>query len=389
MLGMLLATTSLGQVAKTAQKVLTDQEVADYAAAVEKAATTSDATGLTGLVDWPALLEKATADYKATEKSRKVFIDAVIKSIDTNQALAKSIINNAAKGGSFRFLRARMKEGQKTALFRLGQAGGGISYFEFLLARRPDGSVKATNLYSFFDGELMSQTFRRLYLLAVASEIKTDGAGQEFAENGPKIKQMGDLALAGQQREALAILDSLPKSIQNEKSFLLARVKFTQRLDDTLYLEAMQRYQSKFPNDPSVDLISIDGLLSHRKFDEALAALERLDKSVGGDPFLDISRAGILLQADRLEKGREAAKRVVKAMPEIIEGYWMLIEAELALKDYPGVLAALENIDQHFQIKFNDISAVPSYAGFAKSPQYELWKKYLQSKAEKTTKKAG
>lgn len=49
-------------------------------------------------------------------------------------------------------------------------------------------------------------------------------------------------------------------------------------------------------------------------------------------------------------------------------------------RKYDETLARLKEIDQKFPMKFNDMSQVPQYAGFVKSPQYALWLDYLKAK---------
>jgi hypothetical protein len=49
-------------------------------------------------------------------------------------------------------------------------------------------------------------------------------------------------------------------------------------------------------------------------------------------------------------------------------------------KDYDETLARLQEIDRTFPMVFNDLSKVPAYAGFVKSPQYAQWLEYLKAK---------
>ena len=42
------------------------------------------------------------------------------------------------------------------------------NYHDFVLARRPDGKVRAVDAYMFLSGELISQSIRRLYIPVAA-----------------------------------------------------------------------------------------------------------------------------------------------------------------------------------------------------------------------------
>ena len=64
----------------------------------------------------------------------------------------------------------------------------------------------------------------------------------------------------------------------------------------------------------------------------------------------------------------------------MIACYWSLLTACLKLDDNVAALKTLKMIDQHFTLEFGDLTTVPEYARFVKSPQYEEWKSYLKNK---------
>ena len=45
-----------------------------------------------------------------------------------------------------------------------------------------------------------------------------------------------------------------------------------------------------------MDLISIDAFLIHKEYDKAQAAIDRLDESLGGDPYLNVLRSTIFME---------------------------------------------------------------------------------------------
>jgi hypothetical protein len=101
---------------------------------------------------------------------------------------------------------------------------------------------------------------------------------------------------------------------------------------------------------------------------------------VGGDPYLDAVRAGVRAAQGDLEGVRHFARRAVEREPSLIQGHWVLVSASLQVKDYDETLARLKEIDQKFDIEFEDLTQVPDYAGFVKSPAYAKWLDYLKAK---------
>jgi tetratricopeptide (TPR) repeat protein len=369
---------------------VTDDDVKAIAAAAEQAAVKGDPAALMALIDWDAVLETATADVDAPNTIRETFRKSARSSFDQEMSMAKEVISDVKQGGSFRLLRSRVRNKRKTALIRLAGLDSGLNYFEFVLARGPGGRVRATDVYVTGNGEWLTQICRRIYLRSAAYDQRGMldrllGTDKDLVESFPKLIEMRKLHNAGRDREAIALYDRLPATARDDKLFLLQRLKFTQALsskglDDALYAGTLDRLRTLFPDDPSVDVFSIDAYLLKKQFDQAIAALDRLDKSVGGDPYLNVLRASISAQAGRPEKAREFAQVAVTDLPDIVDGYFAVLTANLALKDYPGALKTLQRIDERFAIEFNDLTTVPEYAGFVKSPQFAEWQNYLRKK---------
>jgi tetratricopeptide (TPR) repeat protein len=372
------------QAQATPQKAITDADAASFAKAVETAYQNTDAKSFSDLLDWDALLDKATAGVDAPEQFRTTFRSGVLKSARDQNGFSRTFIQQSKAGVRFSMIRSRMRDAQKTALFRLGSSEG-VNYVEFLLARDNLGKVRASDVYMFGVGEPTSATVHRVYLQAATQFnrgllAKLAGNDQDFLNNFSKIKDISDNINDGKNAEALAISNALPESMKKDKSFLLVRIRVTQKLDVKLYTDAIDRYRELYPNDPAVDILSLDGFTLHKQYDKALDAIDRLDKSVDGDGYLNVMRSALLILAEKPEEARKAGKLGIEAEPKMVEGYWILLTAELRLNDYPAALATLKRIDQTFTLEFGDLATVPKYAGFAKSPQFKEWKEYLNSK---------
>ena len=67
------------------------------------------------------------------------------------------------------------------------------------------------------------------------------------------------------------------------------------------------RARQTLPGDPCVDLIALNAFGIRKVYAKVLAAVDRLEKIVGGDPYLKLIRATTLLEQGG-EKNHEAAK---------------------------------------------------------------------------------
>lgn len=379
--------------ARAADGPVTDDEVAAWAETLEKATAKGDAHTFASQIDWDVIMDKVMEGVDAPQKFREAFRKGMMDSIEKPNTLVGIILAQVKRGGTYNLLRARVKQKHKTALFRLALAnGGGVNYHEFTLSRRPDGKVRATDMYVVFTGESIIETFRHLYVPAAARTsqglfARLTGADQDLVKGSEKILELSELSAAGRNREVLEAFDKLPDPYKKNKTMMLLRLKAAQGLDEKSYSEAIDRYREAFPGDASVDVHSIDGFYLMKQYDKAFAAIDRLDTFVGGDPYLNVIRAGMYTETGKPEKALDAARAAVKGMPDTLSAYLTLLGVALKVDDHAATLKTLKLIDERFAVPFNDLSEVPEYARFVKSPQFDEWKAYLNKKAEGSDKK--
>src|SRR5262249_26702303 len=154
-------------------------------------------------------------------------------------------------------------------------------------------------------GELVSQTMRNVYLPVATHDSrgileKLVGSEQEFMKNFPKITQMANDLKEGKNQAVSDTFRQLPASVQKEKLVLLLRLRAAQNLDESIYTAAIEDIRKHYPNDPSIDLLSIDYYFMKKQYAKSLECIDRLDKAVAGDPQLQVTRAGIHMTEGRL-----------------------------------------------------------------------------------------
>ena len=114
---------------------------------------------------------------------------------------------------------------------------------------------------------------------------------------------------AGEYQEALDVYRSLPEHLQKEKLVLITRIQAARRLKGKPYDEAVIAYRKTFPNEPNLDLIMIYAYHEHKLFDKVLASIDGLDRTVGGDPFLDVLRADAYFEKGDLAAAKHCARK--------------------------------------------------------------------------------
>ncbi|HEU0031174.1 MAG TPA: hypothetical protein VFQ53_11115 [Kofleriaceae bacterium] len=270
------------------------------------------------------------------------------------------------KADSYTYLRTQMVDGTPRPLFRvLGDAG--VNYHELELDKR-GGEIKIADLYIYMTGERLSDTFANL--------IDTLMASPDMMGSSLTMTRIRQLMASGDYASARQELQSLPSKLRQSKPMMLMDVQLTSELDNEAeYGKAIDAYAKAFPNDPSLDLVQVDGTLMKKKYAETLAILDRLDKRLGGDPYLDVLRAGALSESGKLEDAVTAAQKATTREPTLEPAWWQLLTTQSAAKHYGDALKTLETLRDKFGAKTDAASlrADERFIKLAASKEYAAW----------------
>jgi thioredoxin-like negative regulator of GroEL len=221
---------------------------------------------------------------------------------------------------------------------------------------------------------------RRMYLVAAAEQPSNPLAGllgrdNDFVKHAEEFRQMPILLNAGKPKEAVEIYDSLPTQMKTEKTVMLLYVLAAERIDDATYTDAIDRFRQQHPDDPCLDMVSIDGYVLRAQYDEALRAVDRVDEAVGGDPYMNVVRANIHRMQGDLTTSAALAQQAMDQDPKLVDAYWALLTVSLEENEFGETANWLTTIREKFDIEFNDIRGIPDYAEFLESPEYAEWSK--------------
>jgi hypothetical protein len=367
---------------------LSEEECRGYAQAVVKAITTGDRTALNALIDWESFTKSATAGFGLPDAEVEGMKRGMRKSLEGKGSLVDQLIQNSETGGSFHLLRLREDRKRWTVLFRMIQpaTSGRFTYYEFVPRRFAGGNIRTIDIYPFFSGEFMSTAVRKMLLPVAADRSRTLldrllGGERDYVLDFPKIGVIAHKMKEGKGQEALVLIKDLRSETKKQKAVLLLRLRAAQDSGAEKDLsEAVEDLRRLFPGDPCLDLLSIEYYTAKKEYGRALECVDRLDKAVGGDSYLNVVRAGIAdARGDRLQAKRLAYQAITDD-PTLKSGYFVLLGFSVEDQTYDETLAYLKKLDQRFGVRFKDLTTVPEYAGFAKSPEFKQWLSYLEQK---------
>jgi hypothetical protein len=278
---------------------------------------------------------------------------------------------------SCKFLRVRQVEGQHRALIRFVGEESGLTYREFTVARYPDGSIASDDIFQFETAELLSQTLRRL-LEAVAPDKSKNGKPGADRDDSVQIALLIAMTAAVKRRDGAAVIEKynqLSEAIQKNKSVLFLYVKGLSWADGqkTAFLKALEQFRTLFPDDPCLDLLLMAYHREKGEYAEALEPIERLDQSIGGDPYLRVVRAECHIGLKEFYRARAETSAAIDAEPDLSYAYWTAIQPSLIEKKHHETLGWLKKVVDKCGVEIPDLADVEEYQYFVKSPQHQEW----------------
>jgi hypothetical protein len=360
------------------QEDVSEAEATEYAERAAEAIVSNDVAAINRLLDLDELIDRATQGGDATEKVRVAFQTGLRQGLKSTGNPMLQMAKMVAAGGQFRHTRLIDRGKSRAAQFRLIRADGGSDYFMISLRKGANGEIVGTDLYTLSSGENISNVLRRFYLMAVAEQdqgliARLSGSEQKFAQNASKFGNMARALQSGNFQAVIQLYDSLPPELQAMKPTKLLRIAASVKTDDKLYAAALEDFREAYPGEPCADFMSIDHYFMRGEYEQAVDAIDRTSKFVGGDAYMEALKGQVLLLAGDRAAARAALANARADEPTLINAYWMAINVELAEKDYAAVASLLTQIDEKSPISAIDLRQAPLLAEFVETPEGKAW----------------
>lgn len=343
---------------------------------VEDAVILNDTEYLNKVFDMEAFLDMIIEE--ASTNDIKQYNDGFVKGFTGSFQYGNMIVSETVgQGSDYSFLRAYEKDGEGHLIFRLfGEVG--LNYHDYKVVLE-NNELRITDMYIYLTGEHLSKTLKRLYLLSGAELFKTFKAGELPLEDLQAVSKSKQFLEAGNYKSALEALTSVSETLRQEKIYGVFELNIRSHLEDgEAYLEAMKRYQEKFPNDPSVNLISIDYFILKEDYTGALTAVNELGRKVGGDDFLSLFRGNIHYANKKVNLAAQEFESLTRKFPEFVDGWDSLLSLRIELGEYHKAVEVLDkilaNLEMDLKVFKELLESEPGYSDFIKSQEYKDWK---------------
>ncbi|WP_299709594.1 hypothetical protein [uncultured Tenacibaculum sp.] len=291
-------------------------------------------------------------------------------------SFGNEILNVTNSGSEYNFLKAYRAEGNYYLLFRLsGEVG--INYHQHLI-KFIDNKPRIIDSYIYVTGEYLSQTMKTIYNLSVnnRSFLKRLLNVDEIKDL-KKLASLKQLRDEGKYNEVVDLYESLSDTSKKKKIFKIYALTSAQYLSNEVYNKYINEYKAEFPNDPSLHLISIDGFILKKQFDKALASIDKLEQTIGGDDFLQFFRGNIYYLKKDYKKAEEKFSYVIENYENFFDAYDSLLTVYVESSNFKEATVLLDKLLEKFEMKKEDFKAVleETFEEFSKSSEFKNWLK--------------
>lgn len=356
---------------------VSDEECLTFAKQLEEAVMADDGHSAGDLFIWSQMVDRALQGLSSPENPNE-FIEGIRAAGSHSKAQLPNTLGAQVKqGGSYKFLRIRSGPEGKRLLFRLLGTNGGVNYHEIMLGHQ-EGKVVGTDIYIYMSGETMPETIRRMAILGATKGDSDLGKRLRATEKGFSTYTLDSMAMISALQEqrfedCLTAYKRLSPTAQKEKAFMLLRVLAAQKINEKEQVAAIDAFRKTFPTDACVDLIAIDSFFLKQDFAGARECIERVDKAVGGDPYLHVLRANSYLNEAKFDDADREARVALDGDASLTSALWVLVSISLNKREFADTAKLLGKLEREHRLDLTNLAMDAAYAEFVKSPEYEKW----------------
>lgn len=288
--------------------------------------------------------------------------------------LGQSIIDNLGEVGFYSFLKYYTKNDEHHLLFRIYTDGGGINYHDFEV-KRVRRAVKIIDCYVFMAGENMSESVRRAYTSAFNDVSTLDVAPLESVSKAYAIgTQTRKLMQEKEFKKAQMLFNTIDSVNRKQKSLQLLHIQLSSALEEEVYVNAINEYEGLFPNDPSLNLVSIDGYFFKKNYSAVLDNIKKLEQQLPiKDPLLNLLRANCYYAMQKYDSAAMHFDFLVNDFAGYETFYWSSTESHYLAGHIEQALNVLDLIVEQLGYTKDDINLLLDESDLVSTELYKQW----------------
>jgi hypothetical protein len=305
------------------EEKLTKEEAISFAKEIEAAIKKGEGIFLDKAFDKNEFIKKMDLP---DQQEAKGFAKGVAEKI----TIGSQIVNELSDRDNFEFIKHYEKDKRHHLVYRLYMdKDGSLNYQDYELVKTSN-KCRVADIYIYMTGETLTETMRNMYTSLYPRSIGEAAVteSEKIADIG-KIKEIRKLINTGNATEAKKMYDDLPDYIKQTKTVAVLRVLLSSGLTTEEYTAAITDFRQRFPNEPGMHLMMIDGYYLQKDYTGMLGAINSLDSQINKDPLLDYHRYLSYELLGDTTNSMLCLRRLVKNMPDFQKGVIELIAVNL------------------------------------------------------------
>lgn len=331
----------------------------------------------------PSVLDSAMdmeALYYAMKSGADTSREELQEFLATNSpgfGFGEQIIKGLGNVGSLRLLRFDWNNGDPRAFYRIITSQGTLNYYDMHLAQREDSKLVIRDIYVYLNDETFATTMRRALGADPEDTLSRMYAPQRVEGTG-KLNEVDSMALLyrdKQYEEMMSYHESLPETSRNNRMVQYYRMFAAQQLGEARYKQVLEEVNRKFAGSPSMDLMMVNHHILNRQFDSTLVVVDRIDRLVGGDPYLNLIRSHVASEKNEIAQAKDYIQKVLAYDSTLTGPYFALMLLSLREKNYAETAKLLNLAEQRTGIDIDSalITQDEKMADFARSEEFRKW----------------
>ncbi len=293
------------------------------------------------------ILKLRLIDQKVQREFRKDFLESKESMIKSSFPRSKDDTLKA----TLLDVKSRGQVGRATVRFDLPDFQ--FDYHEYDLRLDDKNNLIVVDWIDFLRGEGFSEGVGETLIMASPGKPAVRKLVDFQNIKDSQIFQLTELLKAGRDRRApdyFKILDDLDEDLRRQRIVVKTTAHLTMVIRNRrLQRAALIEVDKYFPEEPLYTLMLLDLYFPARRYDDAFAALERLNNRLAvEDAAMQARLSAATLVLDRKEDAAAHAARAVELEPALELGWWSTLRASAALDDYEQSVRALTTLEKQF-----------------------------------------
>jgi len=386
----LMLSISLHAQCATSSDNLSEEQCRSLAARLSTAIESADLPACSKLFNTDAYIKELFEGLEFKYRNRQEVANDWLRKFKKRHAVYAGTVAAVHGGGSYRPVHVRADERQQLVM-RLLRVDGVLDYHFLTLKHNNSSELEIVDTYTLRAGDNIFSVLRTTlerYMIFEGDDgrIVPEAPGaKELIYEKRVLAGIQQSSKSGKHGDVLRFYSRLPKDVQREKYPLLIAIQSAVQLELAEAATAklhrgklVQRYVDSFartyPDNPAVYLLTIDYHMLSEQYSQALKCLERVDKAVGGDPYIELLKAQVHAADGNRALSQRLAENALRHLRDLPDAYLEVASICAGQGKFERVTELLTELESRFEITVDEsVVDAPEWKQFFESPEYNNW----------------